>query len=409
VSLPDNAQRRLSLLAAALSAIGGVQVAFFPIWMGARGLDGADIALILSASPAIRIVANLVSAHLGDATGAYGRLIALHAAATAATLAIIGLSHGFYPLLFWLTALAFVQGPIGPLNDGLVLGELHRRRALGLPPLDFAAIRGWGSASVLIFMLGAGRIAGALPADALIWIMTAIGGLSAVASFYLVRGFSPGRRAASETPVPDSPLRRPGLIALIIACAAVVHGSHGFLTVFASLHWAARGFDPTFISIAWATSTSAEILFFLAVNRWLGGEKRAVSFLMIGSAGAVLRWAIYANDPAAPAAILAAQCLTTLSGSAMGLGAAWLIAELGGTAYTARVHGWLGAAFGAALTFGLYVSGPLEAAYGQKGYLAMSAMAGVGLVLSFFVAAATRDGILPKNEQADRSACPKTT
>ncbi len=404
----DDAQRRLSLLAAALYAIGGVQVAFFPLWLGARGMGGAEIALILAACPAIRIVSNLLGARIGDKDGDYGRLIIVYAAAATAIFVVLGFVRGFYALLFWVTALAFAQAPIGPLNDGLVLGEVHRRRALGLPPLNFSSVRGWGSASVLLFMLGSGQIADAIPADSLIWIMTAISCFTTVTGFVLVRGFAAARAREPEAlEAPSAPLRRPLLIAAIIACAAIVHGSHGFLTVFASLHWSARGFDPAFISFAWATSTFSEVLFFLSAGRWFGGEKKAVSFLMIGSAGAVLRWSIYANDPSA-SGVLLAQALNPLSNAAMALGAAYLIAELGGTEYTARVHGWLGAAYGVALSFGLYVSGPLEAGFGQRGYLVMAAMAAVGLVISFGIAAATRNGVLDEKRQETSAPCPQS-
>lgn len=400
-----DAQRLLSLLAAALAAVGGVQVAFFPVWLGARGLDGADIALILAACPAIRIVSNLLGARIADRHGDYGRLILIYAALSVGIFVLLGFCRGFYALLFWVATLAFAQAPIGPLTDGLALGEAHRRRAAGQAPLNFAAIRGWGAGAVLIFMLASGPVAQALPADALIWIMTAIAFFSTGAGFFFLRGLAASRGCGETAKAPAAPLRRPWLIAATIACAALVHGSHGFLTVFASLHWAARGFDATFIALAWATATLAETIFYLAAGRWFGGESRAVFFLMLGAAGAVLRWAIFANDPSA-AGVLLAQCLSPLSGAAVSLGAAWIVAELGGPAYTARVHGWLGAAFGVTLSFGLYVSGPLEAAFGQLGYLAMSAIAAAGLALSFAVDWATRDGVIPGTHALRPGAVP---
>lgn len=405
----SSAQRQLSLLFAALAAVGGVQVAFFPVWLGARGLDGGEIALILSACPAIRIVSSLIGPRLGDKTGAYGRLILIHAALAVAIFVLLGFVEGFPGLLFFVTALAFAQAPIGPLADGLALGESRRRRALGLAPVHFPAMRGYASASSLLFMLASGPVARATPSGGLIWIMTAISLLSTASAFFLLRGFAAARTAETLCrDAPAEPLRRPLLIALIIACAALVHGSHGFLTAFASLRWAARGFDETFIAVAWAVATAADTLFFLVAGRWFGGEARAVSLLMIGAAGAVLRWAIFANDPDA-AGVLLAQCLSPLSSAAMGLGSAWLIAELGGAAYTARVHGWLSAAYGVALSFGLYVSGPLKAAFGELGYLAMAAMAGAGLLLTFAVDSATRRGLIgagKKEGQAARAACP---
>ena len=377
---------------AALYALGGVQVAYFPLWLGARGLSGADIATILAACPAIRIASNLIGARLGDARGDYGRLIALYAGAAAAIFVGLGVARGYAALFVGVVALSFAQAPVATLLDGLILGEARRRRELGLPQLHFSSVRGWGSASVLIFMLASGPFARDLPPDSLIWIMTAIAAFSAGAGGFLLRGFEeePHERAASV--IAAEPLRRPALIAAILLCAALVQGSNGFLTAFGSLHWAGQGYDANFISFAWAAAILAEVLFFLAAGRWFASERRAPFFLTLGCAGAAARWTLMANDPST-AGIIVAQLMTSVSSSAISLGAAHLIAELGGKAYTARVHGWLAAASGASLSAALYVSGPLEAAYGQRGYLVMAAMAGAGFAVACIVAHATRNGV----------------
>jgi len=395
----DDAERRLSMLAAALSAVSGVQVAFFSIWFAARGLCGEEIAALLSAAPAARIVSNLFGTCLGDRRGDYGRLILLHLFVVTMIFVAMDFAYGFFALFLGHTALCFAQGPIGPLNDGLVLDEARRRREAGLKSLRLARVRTWASVAVLIFMLGAGPVARALPTDALILIMAAISVLSLVASTFLLRGFEAGRPHEPRRPVDDAtPLRRPVLLAAIIAAAALVHGSHGFITAFGSLHWAARGLDANFIAFAWSAAAFSEVVFFLAAARWFGGERHAAPLMVSGAAGAILRWGLLASDPG-PTGIVVALLMQPFSGAALTLGPAHLIAELGGRAYTARVHGWLAAACGVTLSISLYVSGPLNAAFGQLGYLAMAAMAGAGLLLSIAVAAATRKGLLAPEEK----------
>jgi PPP family 3-phenylpropionic acid transporter len=397
------------MVAAALSAIGGVQVAFFPVWLAARGLDGREIAAVLAAAPAARIVSNLVGTHIGDRRGDYSRLILLHSLGAALIFAAMGFATGFVALFLGVATLCFVQGPIGPLNDGLVLGEARRRREAGLPPVRLARVRAWGAASALAFMLGCGPVARALPPDALIWIMTVIAAFSFVASRFLLRGFEASRPPERTPPIHDqTPLHRPALLAAIIAASALVGGSHGFLTVFGSLHWAAQGLDANFIALAWGVSSVAEVAFFFAANRWFGGERHAAPLMAVGAAGAILRWVWLAADPG-PSGVLFAQALQPLSGAAFSLGPAYLIAELGGKAYTARVHGWLAAATGVALSAALYASGPLEAALGQRGYLAMAAMAAIGLAFSLGVIAATRKGVLPEGSPAVETAAERET
>lgn len=397
----DDVERRLSMATAALYALGGVQVAYFPLWLGARGLDGGEIATMLAACPAIRIVSNLLGARLGDMRGDYGRLITLYAAAAAVIFVALGFAHGFIVLFVGVVTLSFAQAPVAALLDGLVLGEALRRRESGLPALHFSSVRGWGSASVLFFMLASGPFARDLPPDSLIWIMAGIGGFSAAAGGFLLRGFEAESVAPSapNARAPLEPLRRPRLVAAIIFCAALVQGSNGFLTVFASLHWAAKGYDANFISFAWAVAIAAEVLFFLAAGRWFAAERRASFFLTLGCAGALARWSLMANDPSASGVILA-QLLTPISSSAAAMGAAYLIAELGGKTYTARVHGWLAAACGASLSVALYFSGPLAASFGQRGYFAMATMAAAALIVSFFIARATRRGVLTPRKEA---------
>ena len=405
----DSGERRLALLAAALAAIGGVQLALFPIWFAARGLGPEEIATLLAAAPAARIVSNLLGTTIGDRRGDYGRLILFLMGGTFVVFAAMDLANGFLALFAGHTILCFVQGPIGPLFDGLVLGEARRRRGAGLPSLRLETMRSWSAASVLVFMLASGPVASARAPGALIDIMAALALLSFIASLCAMRGLDAARPRLRAHPDDRSPLRRPGLVAAIIAAAAIVHGSHGFLTAFGSLHWTQKGMSPNFVVLSWGATVFGDFLFYLAAARWFGGEKRAVALMVVGAAGAVGRWLIFACDPG-PWGIIAAQFMQMFSGAALTLGPAYLVAELGGKAYTARVHGWLAAACGLALSVALYFSGPLEAAYGQRGYLAMAAMAAIGLAASVAVAAATRNGLAPTqplkdDRQAASAAC----
>ena len=51
---------RLSALMAAIYAIVGVQLPFFPLWLHSRGLGADEIAAILSAPPLLRILTMLL-------------------------------------------------------------------------------------------------------------------------------------------------------------------------------------------------------------------------------------------------------------------------------------------------------------------------------------------------------------
>ena len=186
------------------------------------------------------------------------------------------------------------------------------------------------------------------------------------------------------------PLERPGLVLGVIVATALIQSSHGLVLAFGALHWKQSGYDENFVSLAWAAALITEVGFFLAAGRWLGGESRAVTHLAVGGAAAILRWMLMALDPGMMG-ILAAQALHGLSCAAVQLGPAYLLARLFGPGHAAQAQGWLAAANAATLGLATCLSGALYPNFGERSYLAMATMAGVGFALSLQVGRALRD------------------
>ncbi len=86
----------------------------------------------------------------------------------------MGLVDGFWLILTAVAALAFAQGPVIPLADALILNEVRRRARAGLAALDYARVRGWGSASVLVMMIVGGQLLGSLPREAIVWLLAGL-------------------------------------------------------------------------------------------------------------------------------------------------------------------------------------------------------------------------------------------
>ena len=299
--------------------------------------------------------------------------------------------QGFAPILATVALLAFAQGPIGILADGIILGEARRRRENGLTPLHYSWVRGWGSVAVLVLMLLSGPIARVLPNDDIIWLLAAVAAASALASHLSLRT-ALARGVPSKAPVkkpPASPIARPWLIALVIVSAALIQSSHAFVLAFGSLHWKALGHDENFVSLAWATALAFEVAFFLAASRWFGGEKNATMFLIAGGVIALLRW-LWMSTGLDGANIFIAQALHSVSCAAVQLGPAYLLAELAGRERVAQSQAWLAATNALFLCLASFWSGPLLKAYGQGGYLGMAAMSATGLALALVVGAVWR-------------------
>jgi PPP family 3-phenylpropionic acid transporter len=376
------AEVRLSLLSAAVYAVLGVHLPFFPIWLSSRGLDAPAVAAVLAALPVVRTFSTLIVARLADRTGRHGGLLVAGAAASVAVYAIMGVLGGFWSILAAVACLAFFWGPLPVLADGITFGEARRRRERGLPQLHYSWVRGWGSVSILLFMLGSGPVAAMLPRGDIIWLLTGVAALSAVVSYRLLAGFETTGAIGGLTV--QAPLERPLLVALVIGSAALILSSHAFVYDFGALHWEAQGHGATFVAFAWVAALIPEVAVFLCAGRWLGGETRAAFFLVASGAGAVLRWLTMAADPGL-AGILFAQALHGVSCAAAQIGAAYLLAEFGGKARLARAQGWLAAAVGGGTSLVMFLSGPLYVATGERGYLVMAALAAAGFILALAV------------------------
>jgi MFS transporter, PPP family, 3-phenylpropionic acid transporter len=373
---------RLSALMASVYAIVGVQLPYFPIWLGARGFSPTEIAAILAAPPAIRIVSTLLSARFSDRSGRHGEMLLVHLFGAALAFAVIGSAHGFGQILAAVCLLAYAQGPINSLADGMILAATQRRSAEGRGTLHFSSVRGFGSVAILAVTLGGGLIAGALPSDALIWLLACVALVAALSALVAVRGLESVSRA-NHRPRPEK-LARPWLVGAVVAAAALILTSHALILGFASLHWKAQGLGETFVSLAWVAGLVTEVAFFLLAGRWFGGERNAALHLALGGAAAIARWLYMATDPGA-LGVLVAQALHGLSCAAVQLGPAYLLARLAGPSRLAQAQGWLAVSYAAGLSLTTLACGPLYTRYGEASYLFMAAMAAVGLALAVVV------------------------
>lgn len=374
---------RLSLLMATTYAVMGVHLPFFTVWLQSKGLDPGEIAAIMAAQPALKVVSMLAASRFGDRRGTHGPTLVAFGGASALAYALLGATQGFAWVLGVVALLALAQGPANSLTDGIIFAAARRRRDLRLPSLHFSFIRGWGSVAILVFMVLGGPAAQLLRSDRLVFLLSAVAGAAALVAYLCLRGLPDGA-IPKKAPSP-APLERPYLVGLLILSASLIQSSHAFMLTFASLRWTALGHDENFVALAWAAALLAEVAFFLGANRWFGGEKRAVSFLIGGGVVAIWRWLWMASGPQGYD-IFAVQLLHSVSCAAIQLGPAYLLAELAGKERVAQAQAWLAAMTALLLSIASYGSGPLFEAYGERGYLGMAGMAAVGLALAGVVA-----------------------
>ena len=141
----------------------------------------------------------------------------------------------------------------------------------------------------------------------------------------------------------------------MLAAASLIQASHAVYYGFSALEWRGAGLDGTTIAALWALGVIAEIVLFALPGRLPPLFQPSV-LLMIGAAGAALRWAAMALDP--PAIWLPwLQLLHALSFGATHLGALGFVARHAPAGQSATAQGYLAIALGAVMAGAMGISG----------------------------------------------------
>jgi PPP family 3-phenylpropionic acid transporter len=280
--------------------------------------------------------------------------------------AVVGLAEGFLVILVCVALAAAAHGPAMPLAETYALKGLPaRRRAYG-------PVRLWGSFAFIAGSFLAGFAADLIPARELIWLVVAAFALSAVAAFLI----EPMHTEPHEkTAAPRRLLRDPTFLAVIIG-SSLIQGSHAVYYGFSTLAWTQSGLDGSTIAALWALGVLAEIVLF-AVQGRLPPFLTPAALMLIGAAGAILRWLGMAIDPAV-AVLPLLQFLHALSFGTTHLGVLMFITRHAPPRQSATAQAYLAVAMGVMMAGMTTLAGVLFARYGNLAYLAMALAAAVG-------------------------------
>ncbi len=364
---------RLAILYAAIFVLAGFFLPYMPVWLNAQGLTAAQIALVLSMHMFLRPVFTPLVAYAADRTGARrGILITL---ACGAGLAIILLSRaenfaeifGLVVLfgLFWMS--------VTPLAEATAM------QAVREAGVDYGRVRLWGSLTFIGASVGGGAAIAHWGADATIWLLIFSAALVLAAALLLPRAAPPpalpGAPAKPLTVRDAAALGASPLFLLFLLAASLIQATHAVYYTFGTLHWQSLDISTPVIGALWSVGVLAEIALFIWAARSLRLFGPA-GLILLGGAGAILRWTVTAFDP--PLWLLfPAQALHGLSFGATHLGAVHFISEAVPEDRSSTAQG-VYAAVTAGLVLGAatIASGPLYRLFGGEAYIAM-AMLGV--------------------------------
>gem|GEM_PF-766273 len=388
----NRAAWRLYFLSFALFATVGLYLTYFPVWLAARGLGDREIAFVTGAPFAVRILVTPLIAYIADKRG-IAVTLAVCAVAMFSGYAALGFVKGFVPVFLGSLLAISAQGTMPSLADALSLSEIRRLEKARQPPVRYGRVRMGASLSALSMMLASGWIVQLFPGERIIFAMILLASVAAGAAVWA--GFTM-RKVKFDPKAQGGLTENPADLRLAIICIAagsLTQASHAEVYSFGTLLWEGDGFSPAFVSIAWAMGVTAECLLFFSAEHYLGGTKNAARFLVLGAAGAMLRWSAMASQPPAPV-VLGLQAMHAFSFASAYLGTVLLLGSLAGLNHRARMQGWYSTSSSLMMALSTIACGWLTSRYGAGAYVAMALLAGCGLVFALWC------GVIRKNSTA---------
>lgn len=369
---------RLALYFAAMFVIYGVLIPFLPVWLDGRGLDANEVAIVTAVPFILRLAVTPSVAILADRHGAHRTFIVASAWAALAASLLLGGMNGFWQILVVAAAVSLAAATMMPLVEAIAVKGVRRYA------LDYGRMRLWGSLSFVAVGLIVGAWIDRSGSEAALWVMVC-GTLMTVAAAHALprdpdrpdeelNSIAPRRRVGPEV---FRLLRLPVFLAFLLAASAA-QASHALFYTFGALHMREQGISGTWIGALWAIGVLAEVaLFAVAGSRFR--HLKPDTLLALGSAAAIVRWAVMSIDP--PLALLVPlQLLHALTYGATHLGAILFVAR----AVPDEVSGTVQALYatfasGVAMGMATWISGPLFVAYKGQAYAAMVALGLIAL------------------------------
>jgi PPP family 3-phenylpropionic acid transporter len=369
------------MLAACLfyASFGGL-IQWFPVWLIAeRGFSGEQLGLVISLAGLGRIVAGPLTSAWADGRRDRRAPIQLLAAVTLLALGGLWLSQAFAVSF----ALAFVSEISFWALIAFLEAALLRLARPGAVP-NYGTARGLASLAFVVGNVATGMLVDRLGNDAIWWwLALTVSGLLG-ASFLMQP--EPVERAG-EPPFAQrladglAMVRRPEFALLMFGCGLIQAG-HQYYYIFGTKLWIDElGVSATLAGWLFAWGVIAEAAFLMLVAPRIE-HVRPATLMVIGGAGAALRWSLMATGPTLPL-LIALQTLHAASFACTFLGAMRGIQTLWGDDRTPTAQMmFMALATAPAQALASWIAGrAYDSGAGSAGYLAMTGVVSVGLVL----------------------------
>lgn len=378
---------RATVLACLYFAGFGCLIPFLPLWLEkVHGFTGAEIGVVLAIAGFSRALAGPLTAAWADGRSDRRAPLFLFTIVLTVGFAVLRPLTGFVAVFALILVLDIAFWGLLPVVETTLLRLTRTAR----PPYGVA--RGLASAAFVAGTTTVGFLNDATGSYWPIWgFLLTVSAVMIAASAWMPRE---PVTAVEEQRVPFGERLNAGLgmlrnpaFALFIFAAGLIQASAAFLYTAGSLIWTnTQHFSGGTIALLWNIGTLAEVGFLIFLGGW-SSRFRPETLIVAGGVAAVVRWTALSLLP--PLWVLIPlQLLHALSFAATFLGGMRFIQTLYGDDRTPTAQMiYMGLANAPTYAAAVLVSGPLYDRVGASGYLAMTGVAGAGLVLAVMLRA----------------------
>ncbi|RQW61680.1 3-phenylpropionate MFS transporter [Vibrio viridaestus] len=266
----------------------GVYLPFWALWLEYKGMDSAQVGILVGLAFATRCGANLLltpKVNQAEQLLPALRWISLF---MIACLALFAVDDSFYWLCFLTILFNLGIGPTLPLSDAFA--NHYAKRKL----LDYGRSRLWGSAAFIAGSTLVGWLALHLGNQVILY--TAFVGACVMLLFSLLKpnpepkGDGPSTMEKKESLVA---LLKNKSVILFLLMVAFIQGSHAAYYGFSSIYWKSVGYSEETIGYLWSLGVIAEILAF-AVSKSVFAKLSIRTLFVIASIAVMFRWGVTA-------------------------------------------------------------------------------------------------------------------
>ncbi len=370
-------KRRVGLLFALQFFAQGLFLPFFAIFLSDKGMNDAEIGIILATPMAIRIVSGPVVAAIADKLGRRSAAISIICALSGICFAGFLLADGFVQILTVMIAMAVTNAAIIPLSDAYAMDTVRAGQG------DYGRMRLWGSVSFMIATLVGGAVLEAT-SSTIVPVTITISLLACSGMAMLLPELTRETPLEADGGIAAAPrLREIGFLVVLLA-AALVQGSHAAYYGFGSLYWRGLGIGETMIGFFWVIGVMVEVVLFMLSSR-LGMRLPPLAMIAVGALAGVVRWSLFPLVHE-PAAVLAMQSLHGFTFGATHLGLVGFIAARIPARRAATAQGLGGTFVGLVTAGGTLASGPLYGFDPAYAFWTMGGCCALSLVLLGLIA-----------------------